>query len=42
MGERRAGDVAVLTANPEKAKKDLNWVTKSSLDDMCADSYKFS
>jgi UDP-glucose 4-epimerase len=41
FGERREGDVAVLTANPEKALKDLKWQTKRSLEAMCQDSWNF-
>ena len=41
FAERRAGDVAILTANTAKAKKYLNWETKLTLEDMCKDSYAF-
>lgn len=37
----RAGDIAECYANPQKAKKILCWETKKSLDDMCADSWKW-
>jgi len=39
--ERRAGDVPETCANVEKAKKDLNWSTTKTLEDMCRDSYLF-
>ncbi|MBI1781097.1 MAG: UDP-glucose 4-epimerase GalE [Sphingobacteriales bacterium] len=34
MGERRAGDVIAIYANNDKAKKELGWQLKYSLDDM--------
>lgn len=39
--DRRVGDVAKLYCNPEKAKNELGWVAKLSIDDMCIDSYRF-
>ena len=41
FGERREGDVAILTANPEKALKELKWQTKKNLEEMCRDSWNF-
>ena len=38
---RREGDVAVLYANPEKAKKVLNWEVKHSLEDALSHSWKW-
>lgn len=40
--ERRAGDIATSFANPDKAKKLLNWTAELTLDDMCADSWNFT
>ncbi|WP_251549879.1 UDP-glucose 4-epimerase GalE [Neobacillus muris] len=37
--ERRPGDVAVSFANPEKAKKELNWEAERGIDQMCADAW---
>ncbi|KAI9300935.1 UDP-glucose 4-epimerase [Cunninghamella echinulata] len=34
--DRRPGDVTNLTANPEKANKELNWKAKYSLEETCA------
>ncbi|MBQ8057972.1 MAG: UDP-glucose 4-epimerase GalE [Ruminococcus sp.] len=39
--ERRAGDVAIVTADPEKANKQLNWTANFGLDDMCRDSWNW-
>lgn len=38
---RRGGDVAVLRADPSKAKEDLGWEAKYTLDDMCSDLWRF-
>ena len=38
---RRAGDVPVYYANPDKAKKLLNWTAKKTLFDMCRDSWNW-
>ncbi len=38
--QRRDGDVASCYANPEKAKKELNWVAEKTIEDMCLDSWK--
>ena len=38
---RRAGDVAVCYANPEKAKRLLGWTAEKNLMDMCADTWRF-
>lgn len=40
--ERRAGDVPENYANPNKARKDLDWETTYTIDDMCRDSWNFS
>ena len=39
--ERRTGDIATCYSNPEKAKKELNWVATKTLEDMCKDSWKY-
>lgn len=39
--DRRAGDVAIVTADPEKANKILNWEAKRGLDEMCCDSWNW-
>jgi len=39
--DKRDGDVDVCYADVEKAKKELNWSTKLSLEDMCRDSYNW-
>ncbi|MCO6500008.1 MAG: UDP-glucose 4-epimerase GalE [Vicingus serpentipes] len=41
IGERRAGDVAAIYANNEKAKKILNWTSKISLDNMMLSAWKW-
>ena len=38
---RRAGDVVTCYADPKKAKKELGWTAKKTLDDMTADSYNW-
>lgn len=39
--ERRKGDVATCFANPTKAKKILKWSAVKTLDQACADSWKW-
>jgi len=39
--ERRAGDIAISYANPEKAEKELDWHAEKSLQEMCADSWRW-
>lgn len=39
--ERRPGDLACVVANPAKAKKDLGWEAKRSLEDMCNSAWKW-
>ena len=39
--KRRDGDIAECYANPEKAKKTLQWVARHSLADMCASGWKY-
>lgn len=38
---RRAGDIAVCYADPQKAQRLLGWTTKYSLEEMCRDSWNF-
>ena len=38
---RRPGDVAQCWADPRLAKQLLDWVAKKSLDDMCADTWRW-
>lgn len=38
---RRAGDVATVYANPEKAKKELLWEAKLGLNDMVRDAWNY-
>lgn len=39
--KRRAGDIATCYSDPSKAEKELNWKAEKTLDDMCADSYRW-
>ncbi|KAK4466738.1 hypothetical protein QBC42DRAFT_258831 [Cladorrhinum samala] len=39
--ERRQGDVLDLTANPALANKELNWKTQLTLEDACADLWRW-
>ncbi|KAF3766998.1 UDP-glucose 4-epimerase [Cryphonectria parasitica EP155] len=39
--ERRQGDVLDLTANPSLANKELNWKTELSMEDACADLWRW-
>ena len=39
---RRAGDVLNLTANPAKANKELKWKAKKTLEEACADLWRFT
>ncbi len=38
---RREGDIEVSFADASKAKKELNWEAKMSLEDMCRDSWNY-
>ncbi|KAF2121467.1 UDP-glucose 4-epimerase [Lophiotrema nucula] len=40
--DRRAGDVLDLTANPTLANQELKWKTKLTLEDACADLWKWT
>ena len=39
---RRAGDVLDLTANPTRANKELGWKAKRTLEDACADLWRWT
>lgn len=39
--DRRAGDVVAVYADPTKAKDELGWETKKTLEDMCRDAWNF-
>lgn len=39
--DRRPGDVATVTADPQKANEKLNWTAKFGLDEMCRDSWNW-
>jgi UDP-glucose 4-epimerase len=39
--ERRAGDIATSYADPSRAQAELCWVAKKSIDDMCADQWRW-
>lgn len=41
IAPRRAGDIAECYADVSKAKKELGWEAKYSLDDMCRDNWNF-
>ncbi|MBR0536426.1 MAG: UDP-glucose 4-epimerase GalE [Clostridia bacterium] len=39
--DRRPGDLATVYSDPSKAKSELGWTAEKTLDDMCADSYRW-
>jgi len=39
--DRRPGDVAVSFADPAKANRELGWVATRTIDDMCADTWRW-
>ena len=39
--ERRPGDVPVVYADPAKANRELGWTAEKTLEEMCADSWRF-
>ncbi len=39
--ERRSGDVAICYADPSKAKRELGWVAKRGLNEMCIDTWRW-
>lgn len=42
IAPRRAGDIASCYASTEKAKTLLGWEAKKSIDEMCADTWRFT
>lgn len=38
---RRPGDIATCYADPEKAKKELNWQVEKGIEEMCRDSWNW-
>lgn len=38
---RRPGDVAICYADPGKAKRELGWVAKRGIEEMCADAWRW-
>ena len=42
VAERRQGDVLDLTANPTLAHEELKWKTELTLEDACADLWKWT
>ena len=41
IAPRRAGDIATCYADASKAKRLLNWEAQKTIDEMCADSWRF-
>ncbi|MCI8965705.1 MAG: UDP-glucose 4-epimerase GalE [Clostridia bacterium] len=41
IAPRRPGDLAIYFADPSKAKRELNWETKRSVEEICRDSWNF-
>lgn len=41
IGERRAGDLATVYADPTKAEQVLGWHAKRTVADMCRDSWNW-
>jgi len=41
FGERRAGDLPAFWANSDKAFKELGWKTHKTVNDMCADTWRW-
>jgi len=39
---RRAGDLAMYFADVSRAEKELNWKAEKSLEDMCADAWRYA
>jgi UDP-glucose 4-epimerase len=39
--DRRPGDIAECFARPDRAEKELGWKAEKSLDEMCADSWRW-
>lgn len=41
IGPRRAGDIATCYADPAKAEKELGWIAKRGIKEMCEDAWKW-
>ena len=41
IAPRRAGDIAMCYAKPDKAEKELGWKATKTLEDMCRDSWNY-
>jgi len=41
ISNRRPGDIGISFADPSKAQKELNWVAKKGLQEMCLDSWRW-
>lgn len=41
IAPRRAGDIAKCYSNPQKAKEEIGFVAKKTLEDMCKDAWNF-
>ena len=41
VAPRRPGDVAVSFADPRKANEELGWQATKTIDDMCADTWRW-
>jgi len=41
FAERRAGDLALLYADPAKSERELHWRAERTIDDMCRDSWNW-
>ena len=42
IAARRPGDVAMLYASAEEARKKLNWTAKRNIEEMCVDSWRYA
>lgn len=41
LTERRKGDLAIVYADPKLAEKELNWIAKRYIDQMCEDTWRW-
>jgi UDP-glucose 4-epimerase len=41
IGPRRAGDLACNYADPSRARQELGWTATRTIDDMCADTWRW-
>ena len=39
--DRRPGDIPVCFSDPEKARRELGWTAQKTIDDMCADTWRW-